>query len=156
MLLLRTTSSRKSVPDRPSYNSFRNAREDRFKYLCRTGRLDGPELLELVDYLYRHYRLAILLFIRRWNDERPQPFHENDEDILQEAFLRSMKFLKKHPTRVTCSFFTLLSINALAAMRQSRRGVRGIVRFRETRPGRKLLSSYELPFTMSERMYFEI
>ncbi|MFA5875946.1 MAG: hypothetical protein WC901_04635 [Candidatus Margulisiibacteriota bacterium] len=137
-------------------HAFRNAREDRFKYLCRTGRLDGAELLELVDYLYRHYRFAILLYIRRWNDKYPQPFHENDEDILQEAFLRSMKLLKKDPTWVTCSFFTLLSISALAAIGQSGRSLRPIIRFREKRTGRKPEPVIVLPFGMSVRQYHEI
>lgn len=138
------------------FRDLHQPREYRFKHLCREGTLDGPELLELMDFLYRHYRPAILLYIRRWNDKRPQPFHENDEDILQEAFLRSMKFLKKHPTRVTCSFFTLLSIQAMAVIRQSRRSSWVIVRFREKRPGRKPEPVVALPYAMSVRMYHEV
>lgn len=133
----------------------RDLREERFSRLCREGDLEGPELLELVDYLYRHYRPAVLLYIQRGNSGRPRPFHIDDEDILQEAFLNAMKFLKQHPTRVTCSFFSLLSVNVQAAIMRSG-GLRAIVDFRERGPGRMSGLVFELPFAMSERTYYEI
>lgn len=84
--------------------------EARFQQLSRQGFIEGPEWLELFDYLFRKYQPFLKAYIRQRLSGQRMLEPEFEEDLIQDVYVEAMVSLQRRPQGFTLNFRSWLSI----------------------------------------------
>lgn len=131
--------------------------EHRYYRDCQLGLLDGPEWMELYEFLFARYGAFLKLRIAHYYPDSHDLFPDSEEDVIQDIFLEAMCRLIERPDLLTMGFLSWFSFHAYAHLGRLARRRHGVIvdfypECRRRRPG----SGISLPFGMSVRDFNEI